>query len=66
MYLGGVGHVEIIDKFFGLTNCPLMCEDYDLIVWLTDIIGFSGERWCFLGWGMVAFSFCINMVPINE
>ena len=37
----------------------------DLILCLTDIIGFSGERWCFLGWGMADFGFCINMVPIN-
>ena len=37
----------------------------ELIVWLTDIIGFIAKRWCFLGWGMVAFGFCINMVPIN-
>ena len=24
--LGGVGHVELGEGFFGLTNCPLMCE----------------------------------------
>ena len=26
MSLGGVGHVELIGGFFGLTDCPLMCE----------------------------------------
>ena len=24
--LGGVGHVELSEGFFGLTDCPLMCE----------------------------------------
>ena len=25
--LGDVGHGELSEGFFGLTNCPLMCED---------------------------------------
>ena len=24
--LGGVGHVELSEGFFGLIDCPLMCE----------------------------------------
>ena len=57
MSLGGVGHVEITEGCFGWGK--------ELIIWLTDIIGFSGERWCFLGWGMVDFGVRINMFPIN-
>ena len=26
MSLGGLGHVEISEGFFGLIDCPLMCE----------------------------------------
>ena len=26
MSLDGVGHVELSEGFFGLTDCPLMCE----------------------------------------
>ena len=26
MSLGGVGHVELSEGFFGLIDCPLMCE----------------------------------------
>ena len=28
-----------------------------------DIIGFSQERWCFLGWDMVAFGFVLIWFP---
>ena len=42
MSLGGVGHVDLMEGFFGLTDCPLMCEGrisshgrrtYDRIFW---------------------------------
>ena len=58
--LGGVGHVEPSEGFSGLV--PLDVWGQELIIWPMNIIGFSAERWCFWGWGMVAFGFCINMV----
>ena len=50
---------------FWVNRLPPDVWGKELTVWPTDIIGFSGERWHFLAWGMVAFGFCINMVPIN-
>ena len=48
MYLGGVGHVELIEGFFGLTNFPLMCEGRSL--WYGrqtsyDSLGRGGASW---------------------
>ena len=26
MYVYGLGHVDLVEQFFTLTDCPLMCE----------------------------------------
>ena len=26
MFVYGLGHVDIVEQFFALTDCPLMCE----------------------------------------
>ena len=45
MYVCGLGHVELGERFFVLTDCPLMCEgrssSYDR--WTSQDHGNSGE-----------------------
>ena len=36
MSLGGVGHVELIEGFFGLTDCPLMCDVNNLSQYMVE------------------------------
>ena len=26
MFVYGLGHMDLVEKFFALTDCPLMCE----------------------------------------
>ena len=55
--LCGVGHVELSEGFFGLTDFPLMCE------------GRSSTYGQWTSWDLLsrggASGFCINLVPIN-
>ena len=64
MSLGGVGHVEIIGGFFGLIDCPLMCEGrahrmadgHHRIFWGEVVFPWLGHG---------GFWYLYNMVPIN-
>ena len=50
---------------FWVNRLPLDVWGKNLIIGMTDIIGFAVEGCCFMGFGMVGSGFCINMVPIN-